>query len=518
MDEDVTNLKDHIDILRRRWRLLVAGVLVGIIAGLGLSLLQKPMYTSMSTLLLEPEKTTTSATVMDPDEVATQASVIASVGVAQRVIDALELDETPQKLLKSVDVEVIGETRTVSITALRTKANEAADVANAFANQYIGFRADQAVETEVGIRTAYQTQLANVRAQLVSVRQKLDDNPTEEERLLLEAQEQSLIPKEAEILTEIQATRNAGTLTAGGQLLLEAQPPKNPSQPRPLRGAALGGLLGLVLGTLLAYARDRFDDGIRDELRLKSTVGGVPILGRIPEEPPKTTRPVSLMSPSSPGAEAYRALTTNIRFLTAGHRPESRSRGELLVVSSSVSGEGKTTLAANIAVTAARVGLRVLLVDADLRDPKISERFGIETPVGLSHVLAEQGRLEDAISDLHLGLTNLRLIGAGVIPPNPAELLAGPHAAAIWEQLRGLADLVVVDTAPILGVADTLEIVREADLMMLAARYRATRVHQLQSTIERIRQVGATVDGICWCAVPHKGAVYGYGVLSAQAE
>ncbi len=514
MDQDVTNLSDHLEILRRRWRLLVAGLVLGVVAGVALSLTQSPLYSSQSTLLLEPDKTTTSATVMDPDEVATQASVIASVGVANRVIKELGLDLTPVKLLDSVTVAVVGQTRTVSITALRPTADEAASVANAFANQYIAYRADTSVESSVATQSAYLTQLSNVRAELATVRQKLAQNPKPGVQSSLEAQEQSLTAREAEISTQLMVARDPSPTATGGHVLLEAQAPKNPAQPRPLRGGALGGLLGLILGTLLAYARDRFDDGIRDEQRLRTTVGAIPVLGRIPEEPAKTTRPVSLLSPHSAGSEAYRSLTTNIRFLTAAHRDSQGGRGELLVVSSAVSGEGKTTLAANIAVTAARVGLRVLVVDADLRDPDLSSRFGIETPVGLSHVLAEQASIEDATTEIQLGIGDLRVIGAGVIPPNPAELLAGLHASAIWEKLRGMADLVVVDTAPILGVADTLEIVRDADLFLLATRYRATRVHQLHSTIERIRQVGGTVDGVAWCAVPGKNTVYGYGGLS----
>ncbi len=283
-----------------------------------------------------------------------------------------------------------------------------------------------------------------------------------------------------------------------------------------MRSGALGGILGLILGTLLAYARDRFDDGIRDETRLKLAAGTVPVLGRIPEETGKGhTRLITLRAPTSSGSEAFRTLTSNIRFLSAVHSARPEGPGELLVVSSAVAGEGKTTVATNVAVTAARVGLRVLLVDADLRAPKVNERFGIETPVGLSHLLAGQAELDEAVMDV--GVENLQVLGAGAVPPNPAELLAGPHASNIWHQLRKEADLVVVDTAPILGVADTLELVREADTLLIVTRYRSSRVHQLSATLDRIRQVGASVDGVAWCAVPGKDATYGYG-MSGDAD
>ncbi len=516
MEHDVTSLRDHVEIMKRRWRLLVAGLVLGVAAGLGLSAMQATEYSAEATLLLDPGRTPTSATVMDPDEVATQANVVASVAVAERVLDELGLDESPQRLLGSVTVSVIDQTRTVAVVAARPTASEAAEVANAFANQYVAHRVEEAVGNTAAVRAALQSQLSTVTAELSTVREELEQEPGPDRTSLLEAQEQSLVALQADLQTQVMLLGSPTEPTPGGELLYPAEPPARPSQPRPLSGAALGGLLGLVLGTLVAYARDRFDDGIRDEQRLKSTLGAVPVLGRIPEEARRTIRPAALVDPHSSASEAYRSLTTNVRFLSAGHRPSRKEQGELLVVSSSVAGEGKTTLATNIAVTAARVGFRVLLVDADLRDPKVNDRFGIETPVGLSHVLAESGRLQEAVTDVPLGFGSLRIIGAGAVPPNPAELLAGPRASRLWQQLRGVADLVVVDTAPLLGVADTLEIVREADLVLLAVRHRVSRVHQVQSSMERVRQVGGDVSGVVWCALPVKEGVYGYGLQVAS--
>ena len=198
MDEDVTNLSDHIAILRRRWKLLVLGLLLGVAVALGLSSVQTPMYTAESTLLLEPDKTTTSPTIMDPDEVSTQASVVGSVGVAQRVVDELKLEETTEQLLKSVAVAVIEQTRTVSITAVRGSAAEAADVANAFARQYIAFRSDTYDSSTVNTRSGLLEKLAVVKAQLESVRQDLTSAPTERERLDLEGEEVALVGQQAD--------------------------------------------------------------------------------------------------------------------------------------------------------------------------------------------------------------------------------------------------------------------------------------------------------------------------------
>ena len=291
MDEDVTNLSDHLAILRRRWKLLVLGLLLGIALALGLSSLQTPMYTAESTLLLEPDKQTTSPTIMDPDEVSTQASVVGSVGVAQRVLDELKLDETTQQLLRSISVGVIEQTRTLSITAVRRSGAEAADVANSFGRQYIAFRSDSSASANATARTALLEQLDRVKGELAAVRQSLADNPSAPKKLDLEGEEAALLSLQADFNSQIFLLGSEAPQGPGGQLLLEAQAPKNPSQPRPMRSGALGGILGLILGTLLAYARDRFDDGIRDETRLKLAAGAVPVLGRIPEETGQGTHP-----------------------------------------------------------------------------------------------------------------------------------------------------------------------------------------------------------------------------------
>jgi capsular exopolysaccharide synthesis family protein len=531
MDQDITTLGDHVTIMRRRWRLLVVFTLLGILTALALSSLQEPLYRSEATLLLEPETVSTSAVVMDPDEVATQARVVASLPVAQRVVEALSLAEDPDTLLDTVTVEVKEQTRTVGITAERSTAEEAAAVANAVASEYVDYRTGAALEASTAARDQLLAQLAEVRGELVAVRDELQSLvATDERRQELEAREQSLLAVETQVSTDLALTAaSAPQGDVGGQLLRGAEPPDAATQPRPVRAAGFGALLGLVLGVLLAYVRDRFDDGIRDELRLRAAVDGQPVLGRIPRAlRPDRSRLVTLVAPHSPESEGYRTLATNIRFLSSGHADRSManqsladpsladpSLGELLVVTSADPGEGKTTVAANVAVTAARVGLRVILVEADLRNPGLADHFGIELPLGLSHVLADQADLEKVIFDAEdIDVPELGILGAGTVPPNPAELLAGPQAGAVWRELRTMADLVVVDTAPVLRVADTLEIVGAADLTVLVARYRRSRAHRVVTAVERIRQVGGSVAGVAWCALPSGEDAYGYGVLS----
>ena len=497
--------------MRRRWRIPAVLAILGVVLGLGLSFLQAPVYRASASLLLEPGRVSPSPVVMDPGEVATQARVVASAPVAERVIRTLGLAERPDQLLQTVTVEVLEDTRMVEITAERSDPQQAADVANAFADAYVDHQEAAARAAAVARRRALAAQLAVVDTRLQRARELLRSPAGGgQPRAVLRDRRESLLAVEADIRSQLAAsTTDAVTATVGGQVLLRAERPASPSAPRPVASAAYGGLVGLVLGVLLAYLHDRVDDGIRDERRLRSAAGGRPVLARLSTEDGPRDGLVTLVAPRSPASEGYRTLATNVRFLVSGAPPGSG--GTLLVVASAAPREGKSTAAANLAVAAARFGLRVVLVDADLRNPSVATHFGVDPALGLSNVLAGQADLADAVIEgCAVDVPGLAILVAGPPPPNPAELLAGPRAGALWRELRADADLVVVDTAPVLSVADTLEITGGADLTVLVARHRASRARHLATAVEQIQQVGGRVAGVVWCDVPDRAAPQHY--------
>jgi succinoglycan biosynthesis transport protein ExoP len=518
MDTDVTQLSDHVAILRRQWRILVVLLILGAVVGFGLSMRQATVYAAESRLLLEPTTSESTTGRMDPTEVSTLAQLVESARIADRVIEDLDLDTSADDLLDSVTVTTVDQTRVVTIAALRPTAQEAADVANSFATQYIEYQVDAAADVAVQTVERLGEARSDIELELAEARAALEAADTEADEEQFRAQVDSLLIRQAELNTEIALTEATEvTPRVGGVLLRDATVPKAPAEPKPLRAAMLGGVIGLILGAVLAYARDRLDDRIRDETRLKALIGEVPVLGRIPLDARKQpARPVALVEPRSPVSEAFRALNTNLRFLAAA-RSQQRTGdlGEILVVTSALTSEGKTTVAGNLAVTAARTGLRVLLVDADLRKPSISTLFGVETPRGLAHLLAGQ-KLKVRVDTAE---PNLRIIGAGTVPPNPAELLASPRAAAIWQQLRQQADLVIVDTPPVLSVADALEITHHADWVLLTVRSRQSREHQLLGALERLTRVGSPITGVVWSGlVGDEQSYYGYGEHPVEDE
>ena len=274
-------------------------------------------------------------------------------------------------------------------------------------------------------------------------------------------------------------------------------------------------MIGFLVGVLLAYLRDRTDDVVRDQDRLTSAVGGLPILGRIPSAPNAGGgRVTAVQEPHSPTSEAYRALSSNVRFLLAANEaddgvPPSEPTG-MVLVTSALTAEGKTSVATNLAVAAARAGITVILVDADLRKPSALARFGVDAPEGLSEALAGERSVESVL--VEVGIENLSVLPAGTCPPNPAVLAGRPTITAGVEALPEAADLVVIDSPPVLNVADTLELGRGPPTqIVLVARRGHSRLRAASAGRQRILQLGGRVSGVVITAAPlEPGYRYGY--------
>jgi polysaccharide biosynthesis transport protein len=505
--DDVISLQDYLTVLRRRRWLIVAVVVLTVLAAVGASLVQTPVYEAEAEVIVEPVRRAQDVSLEEllggqqNSFVETERLVVTSRPVATRAAEALGTSEVSE-LLEDVRVEAVRDTRVVRILATDTDPVQAASTADAFATAYLDHRRAQAVDELLAAAATIETRATAIREDIAAIDAQLEDADGDEETAL-QLERDSLIAQLATVNAQAAEAGDGGASVAGGgSVLSPAEVPVTPVSPQPLRNAALALVLGLMLGVGLAFLRDFMDDVIRDESDFKRATGGRPIVGRIPgwTDPDGSDRLATIVDPMSTASEAYRELSAGVRFMLLATRevddvlPEDGTPlGRSIMMTSSTAGDGKTSTAANLAVAAARVGLRTLLVDADLRRASVGKRFGLGRTTGLSDVLLSGDSLHDHV--VGVGVDNLLILPAGTIPPNPSELLASPAMRALERDIAQQVDLVIYDSPAVLAVPDALELGRHVDLAIIVARADVTGRRQLASAIERLEQVGTEVSG-----------------------
>lgn len=272
------------------------------------------------------------------------------------------------------------------------------------------------------------------------------------------------------------------------RVIAEAVPADYQFTPDKKLNTGAGLFIGLLLGVLATFLLAALDNRIRNADSLAS-VGPVSYLGSLRKRPEAAGREgVVLQEPASRAAEEYRQLRSSLRFATMSKHPL------VLVVSSSLPGEGKTTVATNLAAVLAEAGQRTLLVDADLRKPLVAEYTHISGSVGLSEILVEAATLTEAVQPL--GLSGVDVLVAGDVPPNPGELLASSRMGEILREAAITYQTIVIDTAPILAVADALSLAPVCDGILIVSRSGKTSKRDLTQTLDTIHGAGATVFGV----------------------
>lgn len=283
-----------------------------------------------------------------------------------------------------------------------------------------------------------------------------------------------------------------------------ADVPAAPVSPRKPLNLALGLLIGLAAGLGLSVLRDQLNTAVRGVGDVERIVGAIP-MGVVPYDSNTRAQPLVDSDQQSGRAEAYRTLRTNLQFADVDNPPR------VLVVTSPLPNEGKTTSACNIALTLAMGGARVILVDGDLRKPKVGEYLGMSSAAGLSSVLAGRHELRDVITGY--GRDTLAVLPSGPTPPNPSELLSSQHMTDLITTLANHYDVVVIDAPPLLPVTDAAVLGSVADGAVLVIRYGKTRREELQRALQALERVQAKVLGTVLNFAPKRkrGAYDGYG-------
>jgi succinoglycan biosynthesis transport protein ExoP len=478
---------DQLRAVRRHWRLIALVAVLAVTASLAYSLLRVPEFRSTADVLL-------SATSYDvqrgndeltPEEMATQVQVATSRPVANLVREDLRLLETPT-LDDLVTVEALGSSRVLRFTARTTHPDEAAEIARSVATSYLAYRQTNTEETLSTVTDA----LAKRQEQIESALDRLataGDSGAD-----FADQRRDLESQLGQVTTQLASLDIAVAGGAGGQLLDEPEANTSQIAPRPAVNGVLSLLIGLIAGLALALTRNRFDDVAHDEDGLLPVLGATHVLGRVPRWKlgSSENRPVTVAMPGSRPSQAFQELVARVRFLASGI-PEVSGRGAVLMCTSAEADEGKSDVAVNLAVAAAKVGMRVILVDADLRRAANSQPRGLPlSDVGLTDVLTTGQRVGPLLVDGPV--SGLSILPAGPVPADPGGLIASARMRPILAALAEQADLVVVDASPNARYADALEVAGVADVTVLVTRIGRSRLSTVRAAAERLQDVGAT--------------------------
>lgn len=417
--------------IRRWWILIVALAILGAGGAYGAAMTVTPVYQSQASLFFALSQ---GSTVSDLNQGSTYtqnqmlsfANLAESSRVLQPVIDELGLDTTPSKLAQDVEVSIPQQTVVLEVQVSSTSAELAAELANAIA-----------------------ASLTDAVSDVASVGGP-DDAPT-----------------------------------IAAQVIDEAVVPQFQALPNKSRDAALGGVVGLLVGLAAAILISFADTRLRTEANV-AQVSGLPALGALSRLKDASGLAVA-REPLGSTAEEFRRICSALSYASAD-QPQ-----RLLLVTSSLPGEGKSFFAANLALTLATSGHRVLLIDADLRRPRVDDYFGYEGAVGLSGVLVGDITLEDAV--LQRSETSLSVLTSGRVPPSPPELLSSEAMRDLLQRTSEQFEYVIVDSPPVLSVADANLLTPLVDGTIVVVDASRTRKAQLTAAMKSLSATGAHLVG-----------------------
>jgi capsular exopolysaccharide synthesis family protein len=437
----------------------------------------------------------------------TQVQVIQSQQVLERAIATLTVQTTPDALLQKVTVLAVGDTNVITISATDDDPQSAAAIANALAQAYV--------------QSSAETKRASIKAAADEVQTRLDAAKSEIVTLSLQAESSKnagAAKAELSIATANYASLsqkledlrvNQQLVVGNAQVIGVAAPDPIPVSPKSVRNGVLGLVAGLVIGIGIALLRDYMDNTVKTAEEAEGLYGAA-VLGNIPAEKLKRgeSRRLSItLDPGGSAAEAYRVLRSNLNFVNFEHDIKA------LLVTSPTPGEGKSTVAANLATALARAGAKVALINADFHRPVTEELLTVTNLVGLSDVLLGSVRLDAALQRPVEG-ENLLVLNSGKTPPNPSELLGSDTMGSVVTQLREWSDWIIFDSPPLLAASDALALTRWADGVLMVTRSGVSTRQAALAGREMLDKVGArTVGVVVWgLSKASSGGSYGHYV------
>lgn len=354
------------------------------------------------------------------------------------------------------------------------------------ASYELAVQREQAIAADLDATRAELIDTRNRSVEYTMLQREADTNRTLYDGLLQRYKEISVI---------------GGVAASGLSIVDAAQLPSSPYSPKLMFNLALAVFAGLALGFGVAMGLEYFDNTIKTPDQMEALLG-IPVLGLIPVLPSDRSVQSVLEDPHSAVSEAYRSARTALQFSTDRGVPKN------FVVTSARPSEGKTTTATTLARMFGQIGMKILVIDADLRNPSLHKIIGVDNASGLSNYLTNSAEAEELIRDT--GVLNVSTITSGPIPPNPAELLSSPKMLTLLTELRDLFDVVIVDSAPVMGLADALLLSSVADGTLIVCSAGETPVETVKAATKRLAMTNSQILGGILTKFNSQKAGYGY--------
>ena len=443
------NLQEYLRAIRAHWVLALSIFLLALATAGVITWQTTPLYAASTRLFVSTPGSDDSAAayqgnLFSQQRVTSYAELIEGDRLAIRVVDALDIDITPDSLSSAITASVVPETVILQATITDPSPERAQLIADTVGVEFAAF------------------------------------------------------------VTELETPPGQDVASVTVTVVESARLPTSPVSPSLIRNLGVAAVLGLIAGIGLVVLREQLDNTVKETDEVEE-IADAAVIGGVLYDSDFAKKPIARqLRGQSRSAEAFRQIRTNLQFLNIDNPPR------VLVISSSVPGEGKTTTAISLAVVLAQSGQRVALVEGDLRRPRVTKYLDIVSGTGLTNVLAGAASLEDVLQPLGDG--KLTVLGSGPTPPNPSEMLGSAHMRQLITELREINDFVVIDSSPLLPVTDGAVLGALCDGVVLVIRHGTTKREQLRQSAQMLRSVDANLLGIVLNMVPLKSATaYGYG-------
>jgi polysaccharide biosynthesis transport protein len=509
-------LRNYIVIIRRWLWLILLCIILAAAGAFLFSRQQMPIYAAQATVLLDNSRSAGGVQANYQDLLANErlARTYAELFSGREVLQAVqqELGYAPEFLNISVSPR-----RDTTLLVARVESNDPEAAA------FIATRLPEIVSERQRLRQAERyaatkagltQELAALEADIAQTRDALAETaPTNDAEIARLNSALSLQERSYEtLLQNLSAIRLAEAQDTDVLSLVEpARVPQTPIRPRIPTNTLMAALVGLMIGLGAVFLIEYLDDTLKEDSDLTEQLGVnlLAAIGKVGEGEKRTL--ITELNHNAPVAEAYRMLRTNIRFALVDTPLQT------VMVTSPGPSEGKSTTAANLAVVMAQAGHRTILVDADLRRPVQHKLFDVPNKEGLTSALVErESTLTEYLRDT--GVENLRVLPAGPLPPNPSELLGSQRMREVVAELQREADLVILDTPPVLAVTDSALIASSISGALLVLRAGQTHLEAARRAVEQLQGVQATILGAVMNGVREgrEGYYYYYEYYSSE--